>query len=761
MSTTQQNIKASSGRAPLPPLFRQPYFLIAGAVVLVLLIIGVAFFIVQSNKTADKNPIVIALVGGVTGPQATQFKQIRQTLDLKVNEVNQKGGLDGHPLKLEIYDDQSNAELAVAQAKKIAESQAVLVLGHQISRTSLPASAVYKEAGVPILTGTSTTEEITLDNPYFFRTVSVNGDESKAIAAFSQNILKINTATIVYDDTVFGTSVRDKLKADFNNHIKNTYLIETDPQKQDADAEQIAKALAADPDPGIVCLATIDTNAFPVLLAAKRLGVKTTFFGTDFLGSDEFTKDFKQYAIQKGYPNVDNDGLYALAPLLFDSSRLTTQNLAAQYLKTYGQTMDWTGERFYEALLAGIEAIERAKIQNTPESLKQDRQKIRDALAAMDSPLNGTPGLEGSIFFNKTNDGTQPWKVGYFTGGKFISAPVQLQVINNLALLNVDEELKAGHVIKLGDQYVWIQRVVYAGMDVNQISRIDISKSTFTADVYFWLRYYGDDTPTQIEFPDAPDFNTGLKTPVASQVINGLNYRLYRLRGDVKDNFDLHNYPFDKQTLNIRFRNSQLNSEQLVYAIDTFGLKLPRATQSATTKALETLQTWRFSDLQYAQESYDSTSTRGDPRLFNVDSTIEFSGVDTVISVSRRYEVFLIKTLLPLALLTIVLYASLYFPASLLKEQVTVPVTGLLTGAVLLNAINSQLTDVGYTVAIEYLFYIYFVICLSCIVVAMLADRMDASKRQKVAQRIRVGFRILYPVMIIGIVAFYWVSYIS
>jgi branched-chain amino acid transport system substrate-binding protein len=81
----------------------------------------------------------------------------------------------------------------------------------------------------------------------------------------------------------------------------------------------------------------------------------------------------------------------------------------------------------------------------------------------------------------------------------------------------------------------------------------------------------------------------------------------------------------------------------------------------------------------------------------------------------------LAKSLMPLLLMTLILFASLYFPVDFVKEKMTAAVTGALSGAVLLIAINSQLGAVGYTTVVEYAFYLFFGLCTLCFVSALVA----------------------------------------
>ena len=95
----------------------------------------------------------------------------------------------------------------------------------------------------------------------------------------------------------------------------------------------------------------------------------------------------------------------------------------------------------------------------------------------------------------------------------------------------------------------------------------------------------------------------------------------------------------------------------------------------------------------------------------------------------------LTKTLMPLLMMTIIMYASLHFPRGLVKEKVMVAITAALSGAVLRTTINSQLGGIGYTVAIEYAFYVFFGLSTLCIVSVLVAERLRVVGNNAVAVR--------------------------
>jgi branched-chain amino acid transport system substrate-binding protein len=419
-----------------------------------------------------------------------------------------------------------------------------------------------------------------------------------------------------------------------------------------------------------------------------------------------------------------------------------------------------------------VRAIQNASIQNTPATLKRDRQQIRNQLEAINRPEVAVKGLGGDIYFSVTHDSAVQIRFGQFVGKSLISAATQLSPVKHLELVNLEEEIKAGNIIPFTDarqkqqQYFWRQEVVYAGIDINKLSRVEQSKSSFTGDFYFWLRYAGSSDATRIEFPtgvaNSLDPNLPLfdpEKPTHADVIDGLNYRLYQIQGEFRNNYDFHDYPFDQQALKLNFVNPRIPSERLIYVVDTLGLKLLKPDPEELKKPYQSLQLWNFKNILYAQETFSSTSTRGKPRLFNANLQVDYPGLSATITLQRRFSVFLVKALLPLALLVLVLFGTLFFSENLVKERLTVAISTMLSSAVLLTAINSQLADTGYTVAIEYGFYLYFCLCLFCVLFGLIVERLHEVGRKTAIRSLSTATQILYMAIVLSTIATYWVAF--
>jgi branched-chain amino acid transport system substrate-binding protein len=284
--------------------------------------------------------------------------------------------------------------------------------------------------------------------------------------------------------------------------------------------------------------------------------------------------------------------------------------------------------------------------------------------------------------------------------------------------------------------------------------------ATFNVDFYLWLRYDGhDDLPSQIELPGLQRGSFDPAHPAETGKQDDLNYRVWRVSGDIKAEFDLHDFPFDGQSLLVRFQNHEAPREQIAYVIDTSGLHLHRPDPGpvGARSAFRDLQLWHVADIRYFVDAFSISSTQGKTAFFDTDDRNEYGGFDTAIVVQRDIVAFMIKTLVPLFLLVLVVFATLFFPPSLSKERTTIPVTGILTSAVLLISIGNQLPSLGYTMALEYIFYVFFALCLMAMCAGFIGEILRNRAYHGRVIAVDLIARIAYSaVVLVTIAVFVW-----
>ena len=753
--------------------FKTRRFAKYGAIALAtLLLVSLIALLWGRSSRSNTDPIHLAVAAPMTGLRNTAGQEMIQSVQLYLDSVNRQGGIKGHPLKLLVFDDKGDPQAARQIPQQVKNSPALAVLGHLSSSTSVEAAPIYKTLQIPVITGTASEDYITQANPYYFRTVFTNSVQGSVVALYMQRALNLKTASIIYSDDRLGQTMDEAFETTFKREgtLKHAWKFNPKGHNVPAEVNLIVNELAADANSGMVFLAADVADAKDFIVAIRRRGLKTPLFGSQSLVRESSAKLFEQYDEEKRQPGYFLDGTYVPSSLIFDSAGVDAQEFASHYQKTYGNLPSYVGAAYYDVARVAVRAIQEAEIQNTPSSYQEDRQKIRNQLEAINSRNVGVQGLNGPIYFDATHDNTPPVRIEQYVGQHLISAPVQFSPIADLSGVDIEQEMQAGNILrlnyKLKDQYFWQQRVVYTGIDVNKLSRIDQNKSSFTANFNVWLRYIGDDAPLAIQFPDAvtnilsptaPIFDP--KKPIKARTLKGLNYRLFQVAGEFKNSLDLRNYPFDSQKMIVRFLNTSLSSDRLIYVIDTLGLKLPRTDLEQQKRAFAGLQLWQFKEMYYEQEAIRSTSTQGDSALFESKVPTDYPGFSVVMRFQRHTFIFLIKNLLPLGLLTLVAYSTLYFSYSLSVPRILATCSVLLSGIVLLLSINNQLPEIGYTIALEYTFYVFFFLCVFSIVITTIGEKLDKAGRKKAVQHLNLFARVFFPIVVIVTVAVFGATY--
>jgi branched-chain amino acid transport system substrate-binding protein len=105
--------------------------------------------------------ILIGAAGPMTGTMAWFGEQMQEGIGMKVAELNASGGVLGQRVELLIVDDYCDPEQAIAAAHKLVEARVAAVIGHLCSGASIPASKIYAEAGMLMISPYSSNPTLT------------------------------------------------------------------------------------------------------------------------------------------------------------------------------------------------------------------------------------------------------------------------------------------------------------------------------------------------------------------------------------------------------------------------------------------------------------------------------------------------------------------------------------------------------------------------------------------------------------------------
>ena len=236
--------------------------------------------------------VTIGHAGPLTGGIAHLGKDDENGVHLAVDEANAKKiKLGGKTVNFVMMseDDQADPKLGPTIAQKFADAKVAGVVGHLNSGVSIPASAVYNQAGIPMITGSATNPKLTEQGfKTIFRTVARDDQQGPAIAAYIANDLKLKKVAIADDATAYGEGLANEVEKTLKAAGVQIVTREKTNDKATDFKAILTKIKGRNPD--AVFYGGMDATGGPMLKQARELGIKATFAYGDGACTAEMNK---------------------------------------------------------------------------------------------------------------------------------------------------------------------------------------------------------------------------------------------------------------------------------------------------------------------------------------------------------------------------------------------------------------------------------------------------------------------------------------
>src|ERR1700739_1885271 len=242
---------------------------------------------------AHAQNIPIAVVGPITGSNAALGEQMKRGAEMAVADINAKGGVLGKRLELIEQDDACDPKQAVAAANEVVGKKVAFVAGHYCSSASIPASAVYNEAGVLQMTPASTNPALTDDAAKkgwnnVFRSCGRDDKQGAVAGKYLADHYKGKRVAIVHDKTAYGKGIADETMKAMNKAGLKETMYEAITQGDKDFTALISKMKQAKID--VIYFGGYQTEGGLIVRQARDQGLKAQFIGADALVTEEFWK---------------------------------------------------------------------------------------------------------------------------------------------------------------------------------------------------------------------------------------------------------------------------------------------------------------------------------------------------------------------------------------------------------------------------------------------------------------------------------------
>lgn len=347
---------------------------------------GAIALTIAGSAYAQEQIVKIGHVGPITGPNAHLGKDNENGARMAIEELNAKGlTIDGKKIKFELQaeDDASDPKQANAAATKLVDAKVAAVIGHLNSGTTIPASKIYSDAGIPQISPSATNPKYTQQGfKTAFRVVANDAQLGSVLGKYAAVTLKGKNIAVVDDRTAYGQGVADEFakgaKASGAKIVATQYTTD-----KSTDFNAILTSIKSK-KPDILFFGGMDAVGGPMLRQMKQLGLNSKFMGGDGVCTGSL-------ASLAGDGLRDDQVVCAEAGGVSEAGKKGMDDFRAAYKKRFGIDVVYNAAYAYDATMTVADAMQKAK--------SVDPKKYLPELAKISHP-----GVTGLIAFDEHGD---------------------------------------------------------------------------------------------------------------------------------------------------------------------------------------------------------------------------------------------------------------------------------------------------------------------------------------------------------------------
>lgn len=314
----------------------------------------------KKDGAAESEVIKIGVIAPLTGDVAQYGVAVKEGVELKVEEINAAGGINGKKVELIISDSKGDAQEAVNIFKKMVSQDKVnLVIGEVISSASLAIADLAQNAKVPMISASATNLDVTKGKDFVFRTTFTDPFQGTATAKYAHEKGVKTVAVLTNTSSDYSVGLADAFKAQAAQD--GITVIEEKYTKDDKDFKSILTKIKGQ-NPEAIFIPDYYNTIGLILTQANELGIKAQYLGGDgwdgiqvnfgaaaegAIFASQFAPDDTDAAVQKFI--ADFKAKYSKEPTIFEALGYDTAVVVENALKN---AKDLSGTSIQEAMAA-------------------------------------------------------------------------------------------------------------------------------------------------------------------------------------------------------------------------------------------------------------------------------------------------------------------------------------------------------------------------------------------------------------------------
>jgi len=314
-------------------------------------------FAFAGTASADDTVVKIGHVGPISGAIAHLGKDNENGAIMAVDELNAKGVMiGGKKVKIELLkeDDGADPKQGTAAAQKLVDAKVNGVIGHLNSGTTIPASKIYHDAGIPQISPSATNPKYTLQGfETAFRVCANDGQLGGTLGRYAVQVNKAKKVAVIDDATAYGQGVAAEFTKGAKSKSAGVEVVATEhTTDKSTDFNAILTKIKAT-NPDVIFFGGMDAVAGPMLRQMKTLGIKAKFMGGDGICTEKLAE-------LAGDAMGDGQVVCAEAGGVEDAGKAGMEAWKAAYKKKFGIEVQIYAPYVYDAVMTMVSAMEKA-----------------------------------------------------------------------------------------------------------------------------------------------------------------------------------------------------------------------------------------------------------------------------------------------------------------------------------------------------------------------------------------------------------------
>jgi branched-chain amino acid transport system substrate-binding protein len=348
--------------------------------------------------------IKVGEFGSLTGSTATFGISSKNGIELFVDNLNAQGGIGGKKIHILVEDDQSKPEeAATAVNKLIAQDGVVAMLGEVASSRSLAAAPICQNAGVPMISPSSTNPKVTEIGDNIFRVCYIDPFQGLVIAKFAKNTQHFTKGAVFRDNkNDYSVGLANYFTEAFKG-MGGTIVDDEAYSEGDQDFKaQLTNIKAKKPE--FIFVPGYYTEVGLIARQARELGITVPLLGGDGWVSERLL-EIAQDAL---------NGSYFVNHYWEQDPNPAVQGFVQNYRKRYNSTPDGLAALAYDAAGVLTNALQQLQ-QSDPKAFETlsgppnaDQKAARAKLKDLIAHTHEYPGVTGKISLDEHRNAVKP-----------------------------------------------------------------------------------------------------------------------------------------------------------------------------------------------------------------------------------------------------------------------------------------------------------------------------------------------------------------